>query len=84
MKNQHNRSVNVTTDSPRSKKRKINKGRVSPNTLAINHQRHPSALVEGMNPKNNSSLEAELALLRKGRPRSAKLKKKYKNGEKGK
>ena len=50
LKTQHNRSVNVTTNSPRAKKKKISKGRVSPNTLAINHQRHPSAAIDGINP----------------------------------
>ena len=76
----HNRSVNVVPDSPRSKKRKFPKGRVSPNTFAVHHQRHPSAALNQGNHLRNASLEAEkIALIAKGRPRSAKLKKKKGN-----
>lgn len=83
MKNPHNRSVNIAVDSPRSKKRKAQKGRVSPNTFAIYHQRHPSGLV---NHHKNTSLEQErLANICKSRPKSAKLKKKCpKTGERSK
>lgn len=85
-KNPHNRSVNIVGDSPRSKKRKIQKGRVSPNTFAIHHQRHGSGAMHAVHHSKNASLEQEkLALLSKGRPRSAKLKRKVaKPGEKSK
>lgn len=85
-KNPHNRSVNIVGDSPRSKKRKVQKGRVSPNTFAIHHQRHGSGVMHAVHHSKNASLEQEkLALLSKGRPRSAKLKRKVaKPGEKSK
>jgi len=41
----HNRSVNESGDSPRSKKRKLSKGRISPNTFISHHQRQPSAVI---------------------------------------
>ena len=64
VKTQHNRSVNIVNDSPRSKaKRKLN-DRISPNIFAPNQHK-------------NTLLEAEkLAFLKKNSPRSAKLKKK--------
>jgi len=42
----HHRSVNEALDSPRSKKRKNNKGRISPNTFIVHHQRQPSAALK--------------------------------------
>lgn len=42
-----------------------------------NHQKHPSTNLSSINPAKHSSLDAEkLAMLVKGRPKSAKLKKK--------
>lgn len=82
----HNRSVNEAVESPRSKKRKLSKGRISPNTFAPHHQRQPSAIIKQQNPQRNSSLEGEqLKLNDKSRPHSAKLKKKNnKSAERGK
>lgn len=81
----HNRSVNEGVESPRSKKRKLSKGRISPNTFAPHHQRQPSAIIKQQNPQRNSSLEGEqLKLNDKSRPHSAKLKKKNKSAERGK
>lgn len=85
-KHTHNRSVNVAVDSPRTKKKKAQKGRVSPNTFTVNHTRHPSAVAQHVNHAKNTSMEAEkLSLLGKNRPKSAKLRKKVtKSGERGK
>lgn len=81
----HNRSVNEGIESPRSKKRKLSKGRISPNTFAPHHQRQPSAIIKQQNPQRNSSLEGEqIKLNDKSRPHSAKLKKKNKSAERGK
>lgn len=82
----HNRSVNEVIESPRSKKRKLSKGRISPNTFAPHHQRQPSAIIKQQNPQRNSSLEGEqIKLNDKSRPHSAKLKKKNnKSAERGK
>ena len=86
LKNPHNRSVNVVSDSPRiARKRKIQKGRVSPNTFAVNHQRHPSGVMNHISHTKNTSLDKEKnSILNKSRPRSAKLKKKSAKGERSK
>jgi len=78
LKNPHNRSVNIASDSPRVKKRRIRKGRVSPNTFAVNHQKkHPGGVFGHIHHSKRVSLEQEeLALLAKSRPKSAKLKRK--------
>lgn len=84
-KHLHNRSLNEVVDSPRTKKRKMIKGRISPNTFVANHQRHPSAMMNGMNNKGKINLEnAKMALLSKTRPQSAKLKKKNPKAERSK
>lgn len=77
-KNPHNRSVNVAPESPRiARKRKMNKDKISPNTFAIHHQRHPSGINSNAHHTKNSSMEQEKnSLLNKSRPRSVKLKKK--------
>jgi len=84
-KNIHNRSVNVGADSPREKKRKISKGRVSPNTFIVHHKHQNSGYQKASHIKN-ASLEAEkIALLNKTRPKSAKQKKKsVKTGDRSK
>lgn len=42
----HNRSVNEGIESPRSKKRRLSKGRISPNMFVGHHQRQPSAAMK--------------------------------------
>ena len=77
LKNPHNRSVNIVSDSPRVKKRKIRKGRVSPNTFIVNNQKYPNGVMNQIHHSKRVSLEQEeLALLARSRPKSAKLKKK--------
>jgi hypothetical protein len=84
-KHLHNRSLNEVIDSPRTKKRKLIKGRMSPNMLVGNHQRHPSALMNQSNQKGKMNLEnAKMELLAKSRPQSAKLKKKAVKGDRSK
>ena len=86
-KHLHNRSLNEVADSPRTKKRKMIKGRMSPNTFLGNHQRHPSAMMNpnSQNTKGKMNLEnAKMALLAKNRPQSAKLKKKNVKGDRSK
>lgn len=84
-KNPHNRSVNVAPDSSRIvKKRKISKGRVSPNAFAIRHQRHPSGPMNHIHNVKNTSLDKDKISVLKSRPRSAKLKKKSAKGERSK
>lgn len=74
----HNRSVNEGGDSPRSRKRKLSKGRISPNTFVGHHQRQPSAIIKHKNPKRNTSLENDkMAVFNKNRPQSANIKKKH-------
>jgi len=40
----HHKSVNEALDSPRSKRRKHSKGKISPNSFIVHHQRQPTAL----------------------------------------
>lgn len=77
IKNLHNRSVNVVPDSPRGKKRKTNKGRISVNTFAAYQQKHQAGIIiNKVSHTKNTSLEAEkLSMMNKSRPKSAKSKK---------
>ena len=86
LKNPHNRSVNIVNDSPRVKKRRFRKGRVSPNTFIVNNQKYPGGVINHIHHSKRVSLEQEeLALHARSRPKSAKLKKKNaKNAEKSK
>ena len=73
----HHRSVNEGLDSPGTKKRKHNKGRISPSPFIGHHQRQPSAVIKSNKLKRNTSTSNEKnGFARKNRPQSANLKKK--------
>lgn len=76
LKNPHNRSVNIANDSPKLKKRKNRKGRVSPNNFAINYQkRYPAGMMNQIHHSKRVSLDhEELAFIARSRPKSAKQK----------
>lgn len=68
----------MASDSPKLKKRKGRKSRVSPNNFAINYQkRYPPGMMNQIHHSKRVSLEHEdLTLISKSRPKSAKQKKK--------
>lgn len=77
LKNPHNRSVNIVSDSPKVKKRKVRKGRVSPNNFAVNYTRKYPQNQPGIHHSKRVSLDQEeLAMISRSRPKSAKQKKK--------